>query len=248
MPRQAARASRAILITRPEPGAAESARAVTALGWEAVLAPALTLATLPFKAPGNCQAIIITSRAAARALPPAKLPVIAVGEASATEARARGFADVRAAAGDAQALAALIGATLKPEAGTLCLAVGEGYALDLAEALRAKGFRVLRRVVYAARPSTELPKEACRAIREGRIHAALFTSPRSAQQAMRLLRDIRAQDAARGMIAIALSPRIATALSALSALDWAEIRTASRPDHAALLACLGSADVLRKPP
>ena len=244
MPRQAARASRAILITRPEPGAAESARAVAALGWEAVLAPALTLTALPLKAPGNCQAIIITSRAAARALPPAVLPVIAVGEATATEARARGFADVRAAAGDAQALSALIGATLKPEAGTLCLAVGEGYALDLAAALRAKGFRVLRRVVYAARPSTELPAEALQAIREGRVHAALFTSPRSAQEAMRLLADAGLYKAAQNMIAIALSPRIT---AALAALPWAEIRTASRPDHAALLACLGPADVLKTP-
>ena len=244
MPRQAARVSRAILITRPEPGAAESARAVAALGWEAVLAPALALTALPLKAPGNCQAIIITSRAAARALPPATLPLIAVGEATAAEARARGFADVRAAAGDAQALAALIGATLKPEAGTLCLAVGEGYALDLAAALRAKGFRVLRRVVYAARPSAELPAEARQAIREGRVHAALFTSPRSAREAMRLLRDAELQKEAQNIIAIALSPRIA---AALAALPWAEIRTASRPDHAALLACLGPADVLKAP-
>jgi uroporphyrinogen-III synthase len=244
MPRQAARASRAILITRPEPGAAESARAVAALGWEAVLAPALALTALPFKAPGNCQAIIITSRAAARALPPATLPLIAVGEATAAEARACGFADVRAAAGDAQALAALIGATLKPEAGTLCLAVGEGYALDLAAALRAKGFRVLRRVVYAARPSAALPAEARQAMREGRVHAALFTSPRSAQEAMRLLADAGLHKAAQNMIAIALSPRIA---AALAALPWAEIRTASRPDHATLLACLGPADVLKTP-
>ena len=244
MPRQAARASRAILITRPEPSAAETARAVTALGWEALPAPALTLTALPLKAPGKCQAIIITSRAAARALPTVKLPVFAVGEASASEARARGFADVRAAAGDAQALAALIGATLKPKAGTLCLAVGEGYALDLATALRAKGFRVLRRVVYAARPSAELPQEAQQAIREGRIHAALFTSPRSAQEAMRLLRDAGLEKAVPNIIAIALSPRIATALSALS---WQEIRTARQPEHAALLACLGRADVLRKP-
>jgi uroporphyrinogen-III synthase len=245
MPRQPARASRAILITRPEPGAAESARAVAALGWEAVLAPALTLTALPFKPPANCQTIIITSRAAARALPPAALPVIAVGEASAAEARARGFVDVRAAAGDAQALAALIGATLKPEQGTLCLAVGEGYALDLASALRAKGFRVLRRVVYAAQPSAALPAEARQALRKGRIHAALFTSPRSAQEAMRLLRDAGLEKAAQKIIAIALSPRIA---AHLAALPWQEIRTASRPDHAALLACLGAADVLRKPP
>ena len=244
MPRQAARASRTILITRPEPGAAESARAVAALGWEAVLAPALTLTALPFNAPGNCQAIIITSRAAARALPLAALPVIAVGEATATEARVRGFVEVRAAAGDAQALAALIGATLKPEGGMLCLAVGEGYALDLAAALRAKGFRVIRRVVYAARPSAALPGEARQALREGRIHAALFTSPRSAQEAMRLLREAGLEKATQNIMAIALSPRIA---AALATLPWAEIRIASRPDHAALLACLGPADVLKTP-
>lgn len=244
MPRQAAGAPRAILITRPEPGAAESARAVAALGWDAVLAPALTLTALPFKAPGNCQAIIITSRAAARALPLAALPVFAVGEATATEARARGFMDVRAAAGDAQALAALTGAKLKPQAGTLCLAVGGGYALDLAAALRAKGFRVIRRVVYAARPSAALPAQARQALREGRIHAALFTSPRSAQEAMRLLSDAGLQKAVQKIIAIALSPRIA---ASLAALPWAEIRTASRPDHAALLACLGPVDVLEKP-
>ncbi|MFN8981972.1 MAG: uroporphyrinogen-III synthase [Alphaproteobacteria bacterium] len=242
MPRKAARASRAILLTRPEPGAAETARAVAALGWQPVLAPALTLTVLPFTPPARCQAIIITSRAAARALPIQPLPVIAVGEASAAEARARGFAEVRAAAGDAQALAALIGATLKPEAGTLCLAVGEGYALDLAQALRAKGFRVLRRIVYAARPNTALPGNVRDALRAGDIHAAVFTSPRSAQETMRLLRDAGLDKASRNMIAIAFSPRIATALESLT---WGEIRIAARPDHAALLACLGPADMLK---
>ena len=103
MPRQATRASRAILITRPQPGAAESAQALRALGWEPVLAPALTLTALPFKAPPHCQALVITSRAAARALPALPLRVIAVGDATAAEARARGFADVQAAAGDAAA-------------------------------------------------------------------------------------------------------------------------------------------------
>jgi uroporphyrinogen-III synthase len=245
MSRQAARASRAILITRPEPGAAETARAVAALGWEAVLAPALTLTALPFKPPSGCQALILTSRAAARALPPAALPVIAVGEATATEAGARGFADVEAAAGDAAALAALISATRRPEDGALCLAVGEGYALDLAAALRAKGFRVIRRVVYAAKPSASLPGEAQKALRDGSIYAALFTSPRLARETIRLLRDAGLAPAASRISAIALSPRIATALAAL---PWAEIRTAARPNHAALLACLGRADMLGSPP
>jgi len=61
---------------------------------------------------------------------------------------------------------------------------------------------------------------------------------------MRLLRDAELQKEAPNIIAIALSPRIA---AALAALPWAEIRTASRPDHAALLACLGPADVLKAP-
>jgi uroporphyrinogen-III synthase len=135
----------------------------------------------------------------------------------------------------------LIGATLNPKDGALCLAVGEGYALDLAAALRAKGFRVIRRVVYAARPSTALPNEAQSALKAGRIHAALFTSPRLAREAMRLLRDSGLQETARCIIAIALSPRIA---AALAALPWAEIRTAARPDHVALLACLEGQDVL----
>jgi uroporphyrinogen-III synthase len=188
--------------------------------------------------------LVITSRAAARALPPAALPVIAVGEATATEARARGFVDVEAAAGDAAALAALISATRRPEDGALCLAVGEGYALDLAAALRAKGFRVIRRVVYAARPSASLPGEAQEALRNGSIYAALFTSPRLARETMRLLRDAGLEPAAQRISAIALSPRIA---AALATLPWAEIRTAARPDHAALLACLGRADMLGSP-
>jgi uroporphyrinogen-III synthase len=244
MPPLATRALRAILITRPEPGAAETARALSALGWHPVLAPALSLAALHFKPPSGCQALVITSRAAARALPASALSVIAVGEATATEARASGFADVEAAAGDALALAALISATRRTDAGALCLAVGEGYALDLAAALRAKGFRVIRRVVYAARPSAGLPGEAQQALRDGSIYAALFTSPRLARETIRLLRDAGLAPAASRINAISLSPRIA---AALGALPWAEIRTAACPDHAALLACLGRADMLGSP-
>ena len=76
-----------VLITRPEPGAAETARRVAALGWRPILAPALVLAPRPFAAP-PAQALLLTSRAAARALPPSDTPVLAVGEATAAEARA----------------------------------------------------------------------------------------------------------------------------------------------------------------
>ncbi|WP_372491091.1 uroporphyrinogen-III synthase, partial [Falsiroseomonas oryziterrae] len=87
----------AVLVTRPEPGGAETAARVAALGWTPVVAPALVLNPVHLELPA-AQALLLTSRAAARALPrPVPgLKVIAVGEATAAEARARGWADCRA--------------------------------------------------------------------------------------------------------------------------------------------------------
>lgn len=231
-----------VLITRPEPGAQETARAVQALGWLPILAPALTLTALPQKgAWPRAQALLLTSRAAARALTAWPIKVFAVGKGTAAEAAARGFTDITAAAGDAASLTEQLSSMLRPEAGALCLAVGEGYGLELAAALRGKGFRVIRRVVYAARPAPSLPAEAQAALQAGSVHAALFTSPRAVRESLRLLRAAGLSDAARGVIAIALSTRIATALAPL---PWAEIRVAAQPDHTLLLRRLGAPDML----
>lgn len=219
-----------VLITRPEPGAAETAAAVAALGWKPVLAPALVLAPCGIT-PVQVQASLITSRAAAAALPLGP-PVLAVGEASAQAARALGH-QALAASGDAAALLALAKARLNPADGPLLLAVGQGYAQDLAEGLRAAGFRVLRRVAYVARPADAPPAEAVQALAAGRIRAGLFFSPRSAALAMPHL-----AAAAPAIRAIAISPRVALTLRRL---PWASISIAAQPDHAAMLRALGRA-------
>jgi uroporphyrinogen-III synthase len=231
-----------VLVTRPEPGAAETARQLAARGFEPVLAPALVLVNRKLDLPA-AQALLLTSRAAARALPaiPEDLPVLAVGEATAAEARARGARDVIAAAGDAAALATLVATRLDPGAGPLLLAVGAGYGQDLAMALRARGFRVLRRLAYEALPAPEIPAPAREAIAAGRVVAALFFSPRSALCAISLLRTAGLEAMAGKMLALAISPRVGEAARrALSPLAWREIRIAQRPDQAALLELLGS--------
>lgn len=303
----------AVLITRPEPGAAETAGRVAALGWQPVLAPALVLESRPPARLPAVQAVLLPSRAAARALFPAgeggaapgaaawdrapspgaapvpdrpvptadgsapdsglprggagraaaarpprgqgaeagetpprvgcagwlrALPVLAVGEATAAEARARGAQDVTAAEGDAIALATLATARLDPAAGPLLLAVGQGYGAELAAALRGRGFRVIRRVVYAAAPAAMLPEAARAALAAGRIGASLFFSPRSATIACGLIAGAGLAEAARGAVALALSPRIA---EALTPLPWQAVRVAPRPDQAQLLALLGPA-------
>jgi len=163
--------------------------------------------------------------------------VLAVGAATAEEARARGFVEVCAAGGDAAALARLAAATLDPARGPLLLAVGEGYGGELAGALRAAGFRVLRRVTYRAGEADCLPESAVRALHGEKLHAALFFSPRTAACSVRLLRAGGLGECVRGIVAIAISPRVARDLSAL---PWRSIRAAPRPDQDSLLETLGT--------
>nr|WP_305123262.1 uroporphyrinogen-III synthase [Roseomonas sp. GC11] len=243
------------MVTRPEPGCAETVAAVAALGWRAVAAPALVLSSCaPATGWGRpARALLLPSRAAARALAPlipaalpAEIPVFAVGPGTAAEARRAGFTDVALAEGDAASLAALVAARLAPgkEPGggpggvPLWLATGRGYSLELAAALRARGFAVRRRVVYEARPATALPEEAAAALRAGEICAALFLSPRSAHVTQRLLRRAGLAEQLRAVAALALSPRIA---GVLAGMPWQEIRATPVPDSSALLALLGPA-------
>ncbi len=234
------REARAVLVTRPDPGGAETAARVVALGWQPVLAPALELHPRRFVMP-PAQALLLTSRAAARALPPpVPVPVLAVGEATAAEARAAGWADVRAAAGTARDLAQLAASTLDPKAGPLLLAVGEGYSLDLAADLRSRGFRVIRRIAYAAEPAASLPAEALAALSRGDVTAVLFHSPRSALCAINLLRDAGLAVAAEGMEVLAISRRVAEAAArAIAPHAWRSGRIAPRPEEDALMALRG---------
>ncbi|WP_371819111.1 uroporphyrinogen-III synthase [Roseococcus sp. SDR] len=224
-----------VLVTRPEPGAAETARRLSALGFTPVLAPALLLAPRPLAPPAHAQALLLTSRAAARALTPWAIRVLAVGTATAEAARASGFADVRAAGGDAAALAELCAETLRPADGPLLLAVGEGYSLDLTALLRARGFRVIRRVVYAAREATTLPEAARAALLAGQVSHAMFFSPRSAACSVALLTGGGLASALQGIEALAISPRVAAALEGVS---WRGLRVAARPDQDHLLELL----------
>lgn len=240
-----------MLVTRPEPGATETAARVAALGWRPVLAPALVLAARPMAAPLlRAQAILLTSRAAARALTPpcpcpphACPPVIAVGAATAAEATARGFPVVETAAGgDAAALATHVAATRDPAAGPLLLAVGAGYGRELEQALRARGFRVLRRVVYAARPATSLPEPARAALAGHQVRAALFLSPRSAASTISLLHAARLCGNVGSIEALCISERVAKAVADATAPHrWQATRVAARPDQDAVLHLLGQA-------
>ena len=224
-------------MTRPEPGASETAARLTGLGFAPVLAPVMRVEPRLLVVRHHPQAVLVTSGNALPALP-AELhgtPLLAVGDATAARARAAGFAEVASAGRDAVALRALAAATLVPSAGRLLLACGEGEGAEIAAALRAAGFSVQRRVAYAARPIDTLAAVAREALAAGTIRTALFFSSRSARLFVALLqRDMPGADV-RGIEALAISP---PTVAALRGLPWRRVRVASHPTQDELLTLL----------
>lgn len=228
-------ADRLALVTRPEPGASDTAERLRARGWQAVVSPVIRVLPRAITAPGHVQAVLLTSANAVPALPPLLRgeTVLAVGDATAARARAAGFADVRSAGADAQALTSLVQMQCAPSQGALLLATGEGQGQALAAALRAVGFAVVRRVAYATVPAPALTASALTALRQRRVAAALVFSPESGRRLVRLLHDASVDVAAVEALAISEA-----AASPLFLLPWARIRVASHPDQDSLLGLL----------
>ncbi|HVZ27131.1 MAG TPA: uroporphyrinogen-III synthase, partial [Rhizomicrobium sp.] len=109
-----------VLVTRPLEDGTETARQLAARGHEALLAPLLMTCFFggPDIALDGVQAILVTSangiRALARRSQRRDLPVFAVGPQTAAEAKKLGFATVRNASGDAEALARATRGWAKP--------------------------------------------------------------------------------------------------------------------------------------
>ena len=230
---------RLVLVTRPEPGASETARKLIERGFEPVLAMCLKIRRLPANLPssGSVQAVLVTSGNAADMLPMSHhaLPLLAVGDATASRAGQAGFANRRSAGGDARDLADLASRVLNPAGAALLLACGRGDGRDVAAALRSRGFRVQRRVVYAAEPVASLPPSAMAAMVRGSLHAAAFFSAETARHFVHLVTVAGMAGTLAGTIALAISP---TAALALDGLPWRNVRIAARPTQEELLALL----------
>jgi uroporphyrinogen-III synthase len=232
-----------VLVTRPQPQADATSRALLALGHAPLLDPALVLERLPLPAidAAAVAAILLTSANAVPSLTSALLsrPIYAVGDATAAAARAAGAKDVRAGRSDGAALAAQVIATLPVDAGELLHLAAEETRPGLAEALEGAGRRYRRAVVYRMVPAGAMPAAVRAALAAGHIEAALFFSPRSAEVWHARLVAAEPGATLRHVQAVCLSAAVA---DPIRALDWSALRIAPRPTHAALLRCLAEPD------
>jgi uroporphyrinogen-III synthase len=226
-----------VLITRPEPGATETAARLMARGLFPVVAPIFSVKPGKLRPPKHVAATVLTSRNAIIACPATLYdhPVFAVGTATATAATQAGFRRVFNADGDAVALSNVIADTLSPKSGTLFLPTGQGQGQDLTTSLRQRGFRVLRRVAYRTIGVETLPDAVVSLLRQGQLTTAMFFSGETSRHFVHLVRAAALIDTVGEVDAVSISERAAVALRLLR---WRRIKVAARPNQDAMLALL----------
>jgi len=215
-----------LLVTRPEPDASRQAKALAARGHRPVLAPLLSIETIdgvPLELDGAA-GLMVTSRNALRALAShrefaraMRLPLFAVGDATAREAAALGFTNITAGRGTGEALARQIAATLVPGTGPLVHLSGETVAFDLKSALEAKGFTVRQPILYRSVPADELSPEALSLLQAGRLDGVILMSPRTATTFVGLVERYGLVTQASRLVCYCLSGAVAKAAEPLGA-------------------------------
>jgi uroporphyrinogen-III synthase len=233
-----------ILVTRPQPGSAQTAAALKRRGHEPITAPLLEIEILSQVDPdaGPWTAILITSANAmggiahlARRDAWRSVPIFAVGDRTAKAARDQGFTDVTSASGNVDDLVDLVAARLSPPARLLYLS-GEERSGDPAGALRAQNFVVDVVVVYRMIAARTLPEQAASAIRDG-VDGVLHFSRHSAEAFVNAASNA-------GLLEVALAKPVHYCLSnqvaePLRAAGAANFRIAAQPDEASLLELCG---------
>jgi uroporphyrinogen-III synthase len=226
------------LVTRPREESQSLAAALAVRDVGAVIEPMMEVhycvaAALDLNA---VQAILCTSangvRALARVTGERGVPLLAVGETTASRARAEGFTSVANADGAVTDLVRLAAARLRPQNGRLLHVAGNVVAGDLVGALRAHGFVIERRVLYEARPVEALSAPGVCALRCEMIDFALFFSPRTAAIFVRLAGIAGVAGCCRTITSLAIS---AAADAVLTGLPLRDRRVAKRPNQLALL-------------
>ena len=229
-----------VLNTRHE----EAARKLeTILQKENIWSVKEPLLTIDFKyrpiSTRGVQALIVTSASGSIALKDLvdsrKIPVFAVGNATAEILKNAGFEDVKTAEGNVSALINLILSNLKSENGPLLYLSGENIAVDLVSILTAKDFIVQREIVYRALAADNFSEGTQKSLKEQQIDAVLFFSPRTAETFANLIIKAGLKDITGSLSAVCLSGTVA---DPIRNLGWWEIVVAKTADQESLVQSL----------
>ncbi|RUM98393.1 uroporphyrinogen-III synthase [Pseudaminobacter arsenicus] len=181
--------SRRVLVTRPQPGAAKTARRLAEIGFAPIVLPlsqTRALPVLPADVPATIDAVAVTSVNAIRHAPPdliaglAGYRCFAVGAKTAAAVREAGFSSVLEGPGDAAGLAGMIAGEARP--GTLVAYLTGRVRLEAFESGLAKaGMRTFAIETYDTLAMDYSTTELAGELGNHRIDAVLLYSSKSAQ-------------------------------------------------------------------
>lgn len=224
-----------VLITRPLVVAAENMYVLKEKGFNPLLAPLLNIQMLNKKCPLDHKniSLFITSQISLLAMqdkmelldPFLSAPCYCVGGTTALLARSIGFHDIRVGAGDGLALAEMLVKQSHKNIPVLYLS-GTYTDLNGADFLKAHGFKIHEWQVYKATPVTELPEICVRALKEEKLHTALFFSTRTGQTFRKLMESAKLTDCCKAVHAVVMSEPIA---EAIKYLPWQSVHIAEKP-------------------
>lgn len=239
----------AVLITRPKDDAAAFAKKLKAIGIDSIIAPVISVHQAPLAIEQinealhePAQAILVTSRNAVAAIARSdcnrQLPILAVGDATASKLIMHGFTHVTAAAGTATDLLAEAVSIYSPKRGKLLYICGDVLSLDMVHELHAKGFKAEQITAYHTHPISEFTPEVIKAHEDKEFDAVSFFSVQTATiyQALAkthgLLKDI-------GLLeAFCISTPTA---EIAKQLKWKKIHVSLQPTQASLLSTIKEA-------
>jgi len=226
--------SPAILVTRSEPGASETAARLRAAGFAPIVEPVFTIKPVDAAVP-EFDALAFTSangaRQFARLSPRRDVRVFCVGARTAEAARDMGFAEVISADGDVEALGALIVGKL-PRGARLLHAGNAESRGDLAGRLVAAGHAAAFVAIFEAAPMPAPGPNLAAVLSGGRkADAVLIHSPRAAAILAGFM------DEAGGPARLPVAAISAAAAAPLA--GWtARLEIAATPDEPALISAL----------
>ncbi len=228
----------AVIVTRAEPGASETASLLVAQGYRAIVSPMLRIVPQPFD-PGlldGVRHLLFTSANGVRSFSAsgasgAGLTAWCVGPSTAKAARAAGFGTVIDADGDAETLGRLILSAQPPPVPPLLHVANAAAAGNLAASLTAAGLATRFAAPYRAEPAPALSDAAQSALAGPAPVAILIHSAKAAEALAMSGTDLAAA------ALVGISP---AALAPLSHRPRQTTAVAAAPNEAALMAALAS--------
>lgn len=187
-----------VAITRPQEDSEKLAEELQAKGYKTFIVPMLRIEplassiialekTLKEKPP---QVICVTSKHAVRMLSQQTygrtVPLCAVGNTTAEEAKKERFLNVINAGGNARKLYRHIVNTYNPAKGSVLYPRAAEVATDIASDLTSAGFEVEEIITYKAHTVESFPQEYEEALGAGSVDIIMFYSKRSADNYVRI--------------------------------------------------------------